>query len=255
MVGPGRPQIVLFGSSIVQYSFADGGWGATLADIYSRTADVILRGYSGWNSRFALKVLDQVFPKDAVLQPLLVIVYFGGNDSIHPYPSGQGQHVPLSEFTENMRKIGEHLLSLSDKTHVLFLTPPPVNEKQIQAVCGVTISGRSNERCRPYAEALLNLCREINVKGIDLMTVIQQEDDYLNTCFTDGVHLTAKASEIVLKEIVKVLSEPDWKPSLHWKSLPVEFPFDFGIANSISLCDQELTRNKHLELAPDTVRL
>lgn len=37
MVGPGRPQIVLFGSSIVQYSFSDGGWGATLANIYSRT--------------------------------------------------------------------------------------------------------------------------------------------------------------------------------------------------------------------------
>ncbi|KAF8110665.1 hypothetical protein N665_0081s0094 [Sinapis alba] len=63
MVGPGRPQIVLFGSSIVQYSFSDGGWGATLANIYSRTADIILRGYAGWNSRLALKVLDQVFPK------------------------------------------------------------------------------------------------------------------------------------------------------------------------------------------------
>ncbi|CDY71871.1 BnaUnng04690D [Brassica napus] len=63
MVGPGRPQIVLFGSSIVQYSFINGGWGATLADVYSRTADIILRGYGGWNSRYALKVLDQVFPK------------------------------------------------------------------------------------------------------------------------------------------------------------------------------------------------
>ncbi|CAA7052171.1 unnamed protein product [Microthlaspi erraticum] len=256
MVGPGRPQIVLFGSSIVQYSFTDGGWGASLADIYARTADVILRGYAGWNSRFAVKVLDQVFPKDALLQPSLVIVYFGGNDSTYPHPSGgQGQHVPLSEFTENMRKIGEHLLSLSDKTRVLFLTPPPVNEKHIQALFGDAISGRTNERCRPYAEALLNLSREINVKSIDLWTVIQQEDDWLNTCFTDGIHFTAKASEIVLKEILKVVSEPDWKPSLHWKSLPVEFPFTFGLANYLNLCDQELTRNKHLEPEPGTDRL
>ncbi|CAJ1805913.1 unnamed protein product [Sphenostylis stenocarpa] len=26
-------------------------------------ADVILRGYSGWNSRRALEVLDEIFPK------------------------------------------------------------------------------------------------------------------------------------------------------------------------------------------------
>ncbi|KAL0674184.1 hypothetical protein Bca4012_002165 [Brassica carinata] len=207
MVGPGRPQIVLFGSSIVQYSFINGGWGATLADVYSRTADIILRGYGGWNSRYALKVLDQVFPKDAVVQPSLVIVYFGGNDSKAPHPSGHGPHVPLSEFVENMRKIGEHLLSLSDKTRVIFLSPPPMNETQIQLVFG------------------------------------------------DGIHFTAKASEVVVKEVLKVVKEADWKPCLHWKSLPVEFPFDFGVPNSLSLSEIELMRNDQLEPAPSATLL
>lgn len=36
MVGPARPQFVLFGSSIVQLSFSNGGWGAILSDIYAR---------------------------------------------------------------------------------------------------------------------------------------------------------------------------------------------------------------------------
>lgn len=36
MVGPLRPQFVLFGSSIVQFSCSNGGWGAILADLYSR---------------------------------------------------------------------------------------------------------------------------------------------------------------------------------------------------------------------------
>ncbi|WMV18840.1 hypothetical protein MTR67_012225 [Solanum verrucosum] len=48
-------------------------------------ADVLLRGYYGWNSRRAIQVLDQVFPKDASVQPTLVIVYFGGNDSMGPH--------------------------------------------------------------------------------------------------------------------------------------------------------------------------
>ncbi|GMI77282.1 hypothetical protein HRI_001397500 [Hibiscus trionum] len=55
MVGPVRPQFFLFGSSIVQLSFSNGGWGAILADVYARKADILLRGYYGWNSRRALE--------------------------------------------------------------------------------------------------------------------------------------------------------------------------------------------------------
>ena len=36
MAGPLRPQIVLFGSSIIQMSFDNGGWGAILANLYAR---------------------------------------------------------------------------------------------------------------------------------------------------------------------------------------------------------------------------
>lgn len=35
-MGPGRPVFVLFGSSIVQFSYSNGGWGAILADVYAR---------------------------------------------------------------------------------------------------------------------------------------------------------------------------------------------------------------------------
>lgn len=36
MAGPIRPQFVLFGSSIVQFSYSHQGWGAVLADLYAR---------------------------------------------------------------------------------------------------------------------------------------------------------------------------------------------------------------------------
>ena len=42
MVGPSRPQFVLFGSSITQFSFANGGWGAILADVYARKVTLSL---------------------------------------------------------------------------------------------------------------------------------------------------------------------------------------------------------------------
>jgi lysophospholipase L1-like esterase len=90
-------------------SFGHGGWGAILSEVYARKADIILRGYYGWNSSRALEVVDQVFPKDAAVQPSLVIVYFGGNDSMAPHSSGLGPHVPLTEYVDNMKKIALHL--------------------------------------------------------------------------------------------------------------------------------------------------
>ncbi|XP_006481037.1 GDSL esterase/lipase WDL1-like isoform X3 [Citrus sinensis] len=182
MVGPERPQFVLFGSSIVQYGFGNEGWGAILADLYARKADILLRGYAGWNSRRAVQVLDRVFPK-----------------------------------------------SLSAKTRIIFLSAPPINKQQIfesHLSTDFAVWGRTNESCRIYSEACLKLCQEMDVKAIDLWTAMQQRDDWLTTCFMDGIHFSSEGSKIVVTEILKVLREADWEPSLHWRSLPTEFDED-----------------------------
>ncbi|XP_041026186.1 GDSL esterase/lipase CPRD49-like [Juglans microcarpa x Juglans regia] len=224
MVGPMRPQFVLFGSSIVEFSCSNEGWGAVLADIYARKADILLRGYAGWTSRHALRILDQVFPLDAALQPSLVIVYFGGNDSMHPHPSGFGTHVPLPEYIENMRKIATHLKKLSEKTRIIFLSAPPVSKEKISEIYSDTLAElRTIESCRIYSEACLALCQEMDVKGIDLWTALQKKDGWETDCLTDGIHLSAEGSKIVVEEIMNVLREADWEPSLHWKSMPTEF--------------------------------
>ncbi|XP_008785351.1 GDSL esterase/lipase CPRD49-like isoform X1 [Phoenix dactylifera] len=240
MVGPLRPVFVLFGSSIVQYSFSNGGWGAILADVYARKADILLRGYTGWNSRRALQVVDKIFPKDAAVQPSLIIVYFGGNDSIGPHPSGLGPHVPLPEYTENMSRIADHLKSLSEKTRIIFLTCPPINEELLRQSTSAALSEivRTNETCQRYSEACIKLCNDMDVKAIDLWTAIQKQDDWANICFTDGIHLSSAGSRIVAEEILKVLKEAEWEPSLHWKSLPTEFgedsPYDLVTSDGIS---------------------
>ncbi|XP_058183985.1 GDSL esterase/lipase WDL1 isoform X2 [Rhododendron vialii] len=206
MVGPKRPQFVLFGSSIVQLSFSNGGWGAILADVYSR--------------------------KDAASQPSLVIIYFGGNDSMGPHSSGLGPHVPLPEYKENMRKIALHIKSLSDTTRIIFLSCPPVNEAKVRENTSKYFSElvRTNELCRSYSEACVELCEEMGLKVVDLWTAMQRRDDWLTACFTDGVHLSAEGSKVVAEEILKVLKEAEWEPCFHWKSMPTEYgensPYD-----------------------------
>ncbi|CAN0879739.1 GDSL esterase/lipase At2g38180 [Linum grandiflorum] len=195
MVGPTRPMFVLFGSSIVQFSYGVSGWGAILSDYYSR--------------------------KEAATQPALVIVYFGGNDACHPDFSAA--HVPLPEYYENMKKLAAHLKGLSETIRVIFLTPPPVNEKTIAEYFREE-KGRTNAAIRMYADACLKVCTEMEVTAIDLWGVFQQRDDWLSACFTDGIHLSAEGSKMVADEILKVLKEAEWEPSLYWKMMPFEFP-------------------------------
>lgn len=240
MVGPRRPLFVLFGSSIVQYSFANDGWGAALADIYSRKADILVRGYSAWNSRRALQVMDQIFPKDDSQQPSLIIVYFGGNDSIGPHASGLGPHVPLSEYIDNIRKIATYLQDLSESTRLIFLSCPPVNEDMLNTDSRSIFSHlvRTNEACRHYSEACIQVCKEMDLKVVDLWSAIQTRPDWRTSCFTDGIHFSAEGSIIVVDQILKVLKEAEWEPSLHWNSIPAEFgessPYDLVASDNES---------------------
>ncbi|XP_022145497.1 GDSL esterase/lipase CPRD49-like [Momordica charantia] len=218
MVGPMRPKFVVFGSSIVQFSFADKGWGAEIANLYARQADVILRGYSGWNSSQALEVVDEVFPKDSIIQPSLVIVYFGGNDAVINFPTS----VPLSEFTVNMTKIASHIKNLSTTTRGIFLTPPPVNSEQIRELFPGLEKLRTMENLEKYTDALIDICKEIGVEYVDLFRAVQRRDDWL-TFFTDGVHFNEKGSHVVFEEIKTLINRANWVPSLAAGSMPIEF--------------------------------
>lgn len=42
---------------------------------------------------------------------------------------------------------------------------------------------RTNEMCRRYSEACIEVCKELDVKVIDLFTAIQKRDDWANVCF------------------------------------------------------------------------
>ncbi|KAM7526481.1 hypothetical protein LguiA_016383 [Lonicera macranthoides] len=196
MVGPVRPEIVLVGSSIVQYSYDVGGWGAALANLYSR--------------------------KDAAVQPTLAIIYFGGNDAMRPRPSGLGPHVPLDEYKDNMRTIANHILSLSENTRIIFRGPPPVNEDYLREVLGDLFEekGRTNK----VLEYLLVV---YIVK--DHMYIVKDHMGCISMV-RDGLHLSAEGSKTVMREIEKVLKEAVWVPSLHWDDMSIEFgeesPYD-----------------------------
>lgn len=125
--GGSRPAVVLFGDSLTQFSFGEGGWGASVANAYQRRADVLNRGLSGYNTRWALEVMEGAFPAVAP-SPALVTIFFGANDSALPDRGSARQHVPVEEYAANLAAMVSFLRDQRQVGAVLLITPPPVDE-------------------------------------------------------------------------------------------------------------------------------
>jgi len=93
-----KPYAIAVGDSLTQQGFSGaGGWLAGLANDYTRRMDWLNRGYSGWNSRWVLLILDRVVSRPTAAGASLVTVFLGANDAVLP---SERQHVPLDEYVE-----------------------------------------------------------------------------------------------------------------------------------------------------------
>ncbi|KAJ8699788.1 isoamyl acetate-hydrolyzing esterase [Pleurotus ostreatus] len=159
MASPIHDVIMLFGDSITQGGWQNGGFGHRLDDAYSRKFDVLNRGLAGYNTDWALPVFRQylatVDERKHAPRIRLLTIWFGANDAcIKPSP----QHVPLDKFTENIRAIVQMITSpssgyYSPDTKIILITPPPVNTIQRSA----DLSSR-NPRLRSIGSLTLRNC-------------------------------------------------------------------------------------------------
>lgn len=89
-----------------------------------RKADVLVRGLSGYNSRWARRALPWVL-RGLARPPEVACVWFGANDA-----SRGPQGVPLDEFEGNLTAMARDLRSAQGvRGAVLLLSPPPVDAR------------------------------------------------------------------------------------------------------------------------------
>ncbi|KAL2344912.1 hypothetical protein Fmac_006197 [Flemingia macrophylla] len=224
-----RPKIFLLGDSITQESFAEGGWGASLANHFSRRVDVVLRGYSGYNTRWALKVLDKVFPatQDGGAgmngAPVAITVFFGANDACLPDKHEAFQHVPLLEYKQNLHSIVSFFKKHWPTIHVLLITPPPIDEearlRYFYAVNPRGLPERTNETTGEYARACIAVAEECGVPVIDLWSKMQQCPDWRDY-LCDGLHLAKSGNRVVFEAVIMKLRDK----GLSLESIPADLP-------------------------------
>ncbi|KAI7753169.1 hypothetical protein M8C21_021554 [Ambrosia artemisiifolia] len=224
-----RPQIILFGDSITELSFKYGGWGASLTDTYSRKADILVRGYGGYTTRWALFLLHHIFPLSSTTPPVATTVFFGANDAALPGRTSERQHVPLEEYKENLRKIVRHLKECSPTMLIVLITPPPIDEEGQQqyaiSVHGEKAPERTNEVTGNYANGCVEVAKELGVSSVNLWSKMQATQGWQKKYISDGLHLTPDGNNVVYEEVVKAFTGA-W---LSANEMPADFPHHMEI--------------------------
>jgi isoamyl acetate esterase len=212
-----RPAIVLFGDSITQQGFGvDGkvGWASLLAAAYTRRADVLNRGFSGYNTQHALDLVPRLFgaPPNNLL---FCTVFLGANDAALP---GEPQHVPIDQYAENLKSIITSIRECSQSSSkpfpVILLTPPPVDEAAWAAWKNVAVCDRSNQVARAYGARAQQVATELDCPVVDTWTLLEGFSDKRGEFLSDGLHLNEQGNRRVFEGLMTLLQQqfPDLAP-------------------------------------------
>ncbi|XP_044782199.2 isoamyl acetate-hydrolyzing esterase 1 homolog isoform X2 [Bubalus bubalis] len=168
----------MFPCLLPKFSFQQGGWGASLADMLVRKCDVLNRGFSGYNTRWAKIILPRLVRKGRGLDsPVAVTIFFGANDSALKDENPK-QHVPLEEFVANLRSMVQYLRSVDvPEGRLILITPPPLCEAAWAQEClqqGCKLN-RLNSVVGEYARACLQVAQDCGADALDLWTLMQKD--------------------------------------------------------------------------------
>ncbi|KAM3931412.1 isoamyl acetate-hydrolyzing esterase 1 homolog [Leptodactylus fuscus] len=204
------PRLLLFGDSITQFAFESNGWGATLANKLVRKCDVLNRGLSGYNTRWAKHILPKLIPDSRHAADIAAVtIFFGANDSSIKEINPQ-QHVPLEEYTENLRSMIRYLKSVDIKQEkIILITPPPIYEPSWEQHCltkGYKLN-RLNAVTGAYARACAEVGRESGADVVDLWTLMQDGGSDYTVYLSDGLHLSDEGNQFLESKLWLVLEK------------------------------------------------
>jgi lysophospholipase L1-like esterase len=234
-----RPCILLLGDSLTELGFggiegeecADPfavGWVSLLAAAYSRRADVLNRGYRGYNTEMILSILPDILSdlqyhrqNDCIL---LTVVFLGPNDAVLPTDS---RHVPKDRFADNLRRIISELRqNLSNRgcfrpdsdsndppPPILLLTPPPVDRKAREEFClraygDLSRAQRCNDATRSIGNVIQTVAQELQCPILDVFDRLGGNADALyHHSLVDGLHLSGPANIQVYQGLMDLITK------------------------------------------------
>ncbi|XP_027044424.1 isoamyl acetate-hydrolyzing esterase 1 homolog [Pocillopora damicornis] len=216
------PKLVLFGDSLTQQSFSEGGWGATLADYYQRKCDVLNRGFSGYTSAYNKFILPKVLQSDNNPKGSAVaaIVLLGSNDAVCNETDPRG--LTVEQYATNLMDILTQFMNDGmEASQLVLLTPPAVADDKYKECCAerdVPVS-LWDARVKPFAEKCVDVGKKLGVEVVDLYKLFHEQPNW-ESFVSDGLHFSKEGNQFVAQQVIPVLDTklghlpmifPDWK--------------------------------------------
>lgn len=225
-----RPQILLFGDSITQHAAGRYGWATELAEVYSRKADVINRGFSGYNSAVAWSMLKQstALGVHGRGDNTLMVIFFGANDATAP---DYYMHVPVDEYGENLRSIVRRSQESMPGITIVVVTPPPIDEERLLEFDWY--AGRSTELAGAYAEEAASAAKDVGAGLLDIHNLMIRKPEW-KAFLSDGLHLSPVGQAFLADELLKMLRNGPWNP----KNMPDHYPAHIDIFEAMNHAGQ-----------------
>ncbi len=171
-----------------------------MTDHFQRRADIIHRGFSGYNTRWAKSLLPSLVDKSNV--PDTIFIFFGANDAA----ANLLQHVPVAEYKDNLVAMCCYLLDLGmSSSSIILLTPPPADEKAWAAISDVP-GDCMFTRAQTYAHAVCEVAQSLGVRVINVFDAIAQKENW-KEYLSDGLHLNSPGNNVVADKVIDVLED------------------------------------------------
>jgi lysophospholipase L1-like esterase len=217
-----RPVVLVVGDSLVQRGFETNGWVASLARAYARVADVINRGYSGYNTRWVRDLMTDdpgLFPprRDVAL----AVILLGANDAARPEGRKSRYATRVEEYEENLRWIVSRFVSEAEETtdtRVVLCTPPPIDEEERlritteQRGMPADLLDRDAERAAAYADAARRVGENTRVAVADLHAAfLAKGRGWEKALLSDGLHFNQQGQALAFETVFDAIP-PEVRP-------------------------------------------
>ncbi|PRP79524.1 hypothetical protein PROFUN_12715 [Planoprotostelium fungivorum] len=215
-----RKKVYLFGDSITQFSFCvqdefSPGWGALVSEQYARKADVINQGYSGYNSRWYLHLIEQIFPEPLSqkesAEVLFATLFLGANDCSR-LEDNPRQHVPIDEYEKNLGQIVDSIRkNIREDLPIILISQPAFDEEGWLARDrkdnpNLARSNRSAADAEAYSRAAIRAASSKQCHSLDLYQQMMSQPNWKDL-LSDGLHLSRSGNAFVYRSLMQYIKK------------------------------------------------
>lgn len=194
--------VVAFGDSITRgYGVPDGsGWVELLPELLKKKSkkqiSVFNAGGNGNTSSEGFKRIKEVLLR----MPGLVLVEFGGNDSVH-----SSRNVSVDDFEKNILKITKQVRAKKGKI-ILITFPPVIDDWHAWRKDPYFIKKGGLDKCvEQYRQRTRVLAKRLKCPLFDLDRFLRMQikkEGKEKIISKDGIHLTVEGNKLVAKAVL-----------------------------------------------------